>query len=713
MKGQFRAVNRFITKISSVSSIDGVSNSGTFNVDDTTVGGFTLPQWAVTFYVTADFAQTGKEEIFRIVNVSGNTLTYDKRISVGGYTKPSHSAGASIRINDVADIINEMSDNIDNFGFVTQVTGTQTVKVWWGIFNNGWTIYNVSNTTLSITSGQLVDNSTNYIHFNLSTRLVSVEVSSTKAGAICFASVVVTGGIIGTITDLRPGLATTYGEISTKLDKTAGLRDWMGESFQTLEIDSATGNEVKKAVWVGTSISATETIRKRKADGTYEEITPSVLLAGAWLVITGSPVESWIVSGDAVWLMSDWLYKIQTEVLTSNNAGTSATTIWSIGKIDSTRYAICYNVGWTMYVVIATYTSATDVVTYWTPVIVGSAGTGLSGGMARIGASKLWFIYTDTSAATNHSVYLVVGTVSGTTVSMGGATTWSVWLWGTWTISVYDAIRIRDDAYAFTYYDQAWWGWVYWVTVSWTTVSQPSSIIWWYSNNRSVFLADNRIATTFPTFNVATHNVRILEINPASLVVTTTYTGSIGLTANNSATIARFSDTSCVVGWYGVINDANIYLFEKPWAGTTLVKNSVWTLSATGQKLIWIYDGIWWVDTWSSIIIMDVNQVIRTITWITTTETYGRPIYVNWRLIYNTWANLQSCIIRLARAMYVWVATDSVWWYKTRFSYAPWTWLVVWWVYFLQTNGTINRSSYTAWAVRIGRALTSSLLLLE
>lgn len=71
------------------------------------------------------------------MNVAGNTLTYDKRISVGGYTKPSHSAGASIRVNDVADIINEMSDNIDNFGFVTQVAGTQTVKVWGGIFNNG------------------------------------------------------------------------------------------------------------------------------------------------------------------------------------------------------------------------------------------------------------------------------------------------------------------------------------------------------------------------------------------------------------------------------------------------------------------------------------------------------------------------------------------------------------------------------------------------
>jgi len=72
-------------------------------------------------YVTVDFAQTGKEEILRISNITGNTLTFNKRIPVGGYVKPSHPAGASIRVNDVADIINDMSSNIDNFGFIQQI----------------------------------------------------------------------------------------------------------------------------------------------------------------------------------------------------------------------------------------------------------------------------------------------------------------------------------------------------------------------------------------------------------------------------------------------------------------------------------------------------------------------------------------------------------------------------------------------------------------
>lgn len=154
--------------------------------------------------MTADFAQTGKEEIFRIVNVAGDVLTYDKRIPVGGYVKPAHAAGASIRINDVADIINEMSENIDNFGKVSPIAGTQTVKVWGGIFNNNGTIYNVATATLAVAGGQLVDNSTNYIHFVLSTQLFTVTASSTFSGAVCMASVVVSGGVIGTIADLRP-----------------------------------------------------------------------------------------------------------------------------------------------------------------------------------------------------------------------------------------------------------------------------------------------------------------------------------------------------------------------------------------------------------------------------------------------------------------------------------------------------------------------------
>jgi len=65
-----------------------------------------------------------------------------------------------------------------------------------GIFNNNGTVYNVANSTLAVTGGQLVDNSTNYIHFVLSSQTFTVTPSSTLAAAVCMGSVVVAGGII-------------------------------------------------------------------------------------------------------------------------------------------------------------------------------------------------------------------------------------------------------------------------------------------------------------------------------------------------------------------------------------------------------------------------------------------------------------------------------------------------------------------------------------
>ena len=69
-----------------------------------------------------EFGQIAKEEIFRVVNITGSTCTYDLRIPVNGYVKPSHSGGASVRINDVADIINDMALHIDTFGYTERVT---------------------------------------------------------------------------------------------------------------------------------------------------------------------------------------------------------------------------------------------------------------------------------------------------------------------------------------------------------------------------------------------------------------------------------------------------------------------------------------------------------------------------------------------------------------------------------------------------------------
>lgn len=361
MKGQFRAVNRYISKVKATSSIDSVSNSGTFQVEDISVGGFTLPQGSVTLYVTADFAQTGKEEIFRIVNIAGDVMTYDKRISVGGYVKPSHAAWASIRMNDVADILNEMSDHIDNFGDIAQIEGTQTVKVWWGIFNNGGTVYNVDSITLAVSWGQLVDNTTNYVHFNLTTRVFVVTASSTLAVAICMGSVVVAGGVIGVITDLRPSIATTYFEIATKLDKAAGLRDSIGLN-KTIIVDRTTGVEAIKNVDDASTLDLTTKIRVQKTWWDYSDVSLSLLKDGVDSNLHPIPVVSTMTAPIAVDTFDSQMISAQTNV---DSAGRLTETYVSWGSgvdlamtyvftasknvvLNSATYSGARNIGYTV-----------------------------------------------------------------------------------------------------------------------------------------------------------------------------------------------------------------------------------------------------------------------------------------------------------------------------------------------------------------------------
>lgn len=91
---------------------------------------------------------------------------------------------------------------------------------------------------------------------------------------------------------------------------------------------------------------------------------------------------------------------------------------------------------------------------------------------------------------------------------------------GTWTYYLVTVCRIRDDAFAFQAYDQSGGGAAYMCTVSGTTPSATTTLVGTSGSASLINLADNRIAL----WSSATANM--YDINPASLVVTTTYTGT-------------------------------------------------------------------------------------------------------------------------------------------------------------------------------------------
>jgi len=131
--------------------------------------------------------------------------------------------------------------------------------------------YAVPTATLAITSGQLVDNSTNYVLLNLVTQAFIISATNTASGAITVASVVCSGGSLGTITDLRPAFNTTYEEIASKVDKAAGLRDSFGAN-KAIIVDPTSGAEVVKTSTVVSSISDTDVFITRESAAGNEKI---------------------------------------------------------------------------------------------------------------------------------------------------------------------------------------------------------------------------------------------------------------------------------------------------------------------------------------------------------------------------------------------------------------------------------------------------------
>ena len=78
-------------------------------------------------------------EIFRITNVTGNTLTFDRRISPNG--SHYHIVWDLVQINDMWEFTNRANDNLDTFGYVEDVPGLWNelkVKVYWGRVTRNW-----------------------------------------------------------------------------------------------------------------------------------------------------------------------------------------------------------------------------------------------------------------------------------------------------------------------------------------------------------------------------------------------------------------------------------------------------------------------------------------------------------------------------------------------------------------------------------------------
>lgn len=325
-----------------------------------TITAFTGALWDATFtlslaptysygYFVLAADNINLREIVYYHDKVGNTISVRaENRGLGGTTPKQHGTKENCAMKDVAEIFNFFSDNLSQC-FNIEKTGGLTVKVWWGtVFYNGAQV-TVADTTLT-----LADNTTNYVKYSFPTNTISFDASNTgnikaiistlggvitsitykvaKESFIDF-TVAITGALPPQSGNAGKSLMTDGTNVSWGTNNNLRTSQWL--SLQTLEIDAATGNEVKKAVWVATTILDAETIRKRKADLTYEELPFSVMkdqLTSVWkysvtaqcwesmvpfiqnAVPTTNTSLSWITFNNYVFFTVAWLYTMAAKV---------------------------------------------------------------------------------------------------------------------------------------------------------------------------------------------------------------------------------------------------------------------------------------------------------------------------------------------------------------------------------------------------------------
>lgn len=498
-------------------------------------------------------------------------------------------------------------------------------------------------------------------------------------------------------------------QIDDKLAIVGWLRSWMGASRQTVEIDSSWA-EVTKAIVDWTSITSTETFRKRKADWTYEEIPFSVISANTWWVVTEDVfTETTITWGDLVWVVPEWLFKLTQELKTSTAIGTA--TLMDSVYIGSSKYFVVYHAGWTLYWRVASIDTS-DAVTYWTATSIAVIAS-VSAKCTYLGSDKVVVAYTDTTSwSWNKNFISLIGTISWTWVSFWATLTQLLNASNTTVSTVWWIARVRDDAYAVVYDNWVWsWSTVWVNSVSWTTPVAWTNIIsyaYWSTayTTSIIWLSDNHIAVSeWLTVSWQTRSI-LYVITTWNTTVASSY--QYQAASNGYWYMCKYSDTAFIRTntWW-----SQVVLLSKPASWSTL--DSVVLTSAGGNWYIpfRIGDYLWWLsnNAWT-IIIKQRGATILTITsvWIPSANNIN---YANWRILSFSWATLIPNITNIMRAFYVGVAVDASWKYIPYWMSITKTWGNKGANAYLVNNALVTDTSTTtivAW-----KWLNNSLLLLK
>lgn len=152
--------------------------------------------------VWVEFSDPTNRDLIFFHRKSGSTLYY--YIKNRQQTAISHSAWSFVQINDVAQWINFLSNNTNDFWFVDAPIGDWlTIKVYWGRVRLNENVYDILDKTFTLS-----DNTTNYIFFNPTTQ--DIEVQDSPWNWVSIAEIDTNSGNISSKNDIRDLRHTEY-----------------------------------------------------------------------------------------------------------------------------------------------------------------------------------------------------------------------------------------------------------------------------------------------------------------------------------------------------------------------------------------------------------------------------------------------------------------------------------------------------------------------
>ena len=257
--------------------------------------------------------------------------------------------------------------------------------------------------------------------------------------------------IISTITDSAPGTLDTLNELAAALGDDANFASTVTSSLTLKANTSSLATVATSGAYA--DVTGTPTLATVATSGAYADVTGTPSLAtvatsGAYSDLTGTPAAvaasgsftatatGTLANGDKVVVNSDGTVSLAGASIidTSSQGSGSAITFESNGtasypmklvSLDSSRFAMVYTDANTTYVKVVVGTISGSSITFGSTVVVESYNASGAVEIDKVAANKIVITYmTWTGPGGTGLPKLSVGTISGSSISMGSGITW-------------------------------------------------------------------------------------------------------------------------------------------------------------------------------------------------------------------------------------------------------------------------------------------------